>query len=131
MRIYVSGIQSEGQAVPAGNLTASNNPLRIGGHSTWGEFFAAQVDDVRIYNRLLNPVDARGLYELGVSAAVPLTVTRSGSAIVISWPAEATGYVLKSSPALPDGAWSDVPGVVNNSVTITPGPGNLFFRLQK
>jgi len=51
MRIYVSGIQSEGQAVPAGNLTASNNPLRIGGHSTWGEFFAAQVDDVRIYNR--------------------------------------------------------------------------------
>ena len=33
--------------------TASNNPLRIGGHSTWGEFFAGQVDDVPIHNRAL------------------------------------------------------------------------------
>jgi hypothetical protein len=96
-----------------------------------GDEWHGLLDDVRIYNRLLNPVDARGLYEMGVPPAVPLSITYSGTSVVISWPAEAAGYVLKSSPSLPNAAWSDVPGVINNSVTITPGPGNQFFRLQK
>ena len=52
MRLYVNGVQVR-QVAQAGNLTPSNNPLRIGGNSLWGEFFAGQVDDVRIYNRAL------------------------------------------------------------------------------
>jgi hypothetical protein len=52
MRFFVNGVQVSLVAM-TGNLTASNNPLRIGGNSLWGEFFAGQVDDVRIYNRAL------------------------------------------------------------------------------
>ena len=56
MRLYVNGIQVR-QVAQAGNLTPSNNPLRIGGNSLWGEFFAGQVDDVRIYNRALTAAE--------------------------------------------------------------------------
>jgi hypothetical protein len=52
MRFYVNGVQVS-QVAQAGNLTASNNPLRLGGNTLWGEFFAGQLDDVRIYNRVL------------------------------------------------------------------------------
>lgn len=56
MRFYVNGVQVN-QVAQTGNLTASANPLRIGGNSIWGEFFAGQVDDVRIYNRVLTAAD--------------------------------------------------------------------------
>jgi hypothetical protein len=52
MRFFVNGVQVT-QVAQTGNLTASNNPLRLGGNSLWGEFFAGQMDDVRIYNRVL------------------------------------------------------------------------------
>jgi hypothetical protein len=35
------------QVAPTGNLTPSHNPLRIGGSTLWGEFFARRNDDVR------------------------------------------------------------------------------------
>lgn len=56
MRFYVNGVQVS-QVAQSGNLTASANPLRIGGNAIWGEFFAGQVDDVRIYNRVLTAAD--------------------------------------------------------------------------
>jgi hypothetical protein len=52
MRFYVNGVQVS-QVAQTGNLTASGNPLRIGGNALWGEFFAGQIDDVRIYSRVL------------------------------------------------------------------------------
>jgi hypothetical protein len=40
------------------NPTAS--PLRIGGNAIWGEYFAGQIDEVRIYNRALNQTEIQG-----------------------------------------------------------------------
>jgi len=34
-------------------MSASTGALRIGGNSIWGEWFAGQIDDVRIYNKAL------------------------------------------------------------------------------
>ena len=51
--------------------------------------------------------------------------------LTISWPMSATGYTLTSAPSVPSPSWSPVAGVVNNSVTVTVGPGNQFFRLEK
>lgn len=67
-----------------------------------------------------------------VTAAAPaLTVARSGGALVLSWPADAAGFVLESSDALPSSSWSPVNGVANNQVTVSPDVGARFYRLRK
>ncbi len=54
-----------------------------------------------------------------------------GNGLTLIWPLSATGYTLKSTPSLSSPAWTAVPGVVNNSVVVTVGAGNQFFRLEK
>src|SRR2546427_3927534 len=41
----------------SGPIVTSNDPLRIGGNSVWGEWFAGLIDDVRVYNRGLRAAD--------------------------------------------------------------------------
>jgi len=38
-------------------MVTSTNPLRIGGNSIWGEFFAGLIDEVRVYNRVLTAAE--------------------------------------------------------------------------
>jgi hypothetical protein len=40
-----------------GNIVNGTGPLRIGGNAPWGEYFAGQIDDVRVYNRALTPTE--------------------------------------------------------------------------
>ena len=60
-----------------------------------------------------------------------LTFGKIGNGLTLIWPLSATGYTLKSSPSVSGPVWTTVPGVANNSVVITIGPGNQFFRLEK
>ena len=55
-RLYVNGVQVATKSI-AGNIAVSNLPLRIGGNAPWGEYFAGQIDDVRIYNRALTAAE--------------------------------------------------------------------------
>ena len=52
IRLYVNGTQVA-TAARAGNLTTSSGSLRLGGNSLWGEWFAGQLDDVRVYDKAL------------------------------------------------------------------------------
>jgi hypothetical protein len=36
---------------------SSSSPLRIGGNSVWGEYFAGLIDEVRVYNRALSATE--------------------------------------------------------------------------
>ena len=54
LTIYVNGTAEQTKTVN-GPITTSNDPLRIGGNNTWGEWFAGQIDDIRIYNHALTP----------------------------------------------------------------------------
>jgi uncharacterized repeat protein (TIGR01451 family) len=72
-----------------------------------------------------------------VVEGVQLSVVRSGSNIIISWPASATGYVLESTPSLQSPVtWTQVttppPQLVGDQKTVTIGTTNtsLFFRLH-
>ena len=60
-----------------------------------------------------------------------ISFTLVGSNLTLSWPADATGYTLVSTPALPASAWIPVPGVTGNSVTINATEQGQFFRLQQ
>lgn len=53
MRLYVNGTlrASKNQT---GNMYTSSSPLRFGGNAVWGEYFAGQLDEIRIYNRALS-----------------------------------------------------------------------------
>jgi hypothetical protein len=61
----------------------------------------------------------------------PLSIVQNGNTVTLSWPVNATGYFLESTPNLAH-PWTPVPGVVNNSVTLplTPAVQKDFFRLR-
>jgi hypothetical protein len=59
LRVYVNGALVRTAAF-TGNIVTSNSPLRIGGNSIWTEFFAGQIDDVRVYNRALTLAEIQG-----------------------------------------------------------------------
>jgi hypothetical protein len=56
LRLYVNGTLVSTRAA-SGTIGATANPLRVGGNSVWGEYFAGRIDEVRIYNRALAPAD--------------------------------------------------------------------------
>ena len=69
-----------------------------------------------------------------VPPAKPPTMTFSvqGATLILGWPAEAIGFKLQSSPVLPATAWQDVAGSeATNSVSVTIGAGNQYYRLKQ
>ncbi|MGI8966092.1 MAG: PEP-CTERM sorting domain-containing protein [Limisphaerales bacterium] len=68
-------------------------------------------------------------------AAPTLTITRSGTNVVITWPTTFTGFTLEGTPTLsPPIIWTTIPSTVNgtnNTATVIAGSGNQFFRLRK
>jgi hypothetical protein len=65
-----------------------------------------------------------------------LTITPSGSNVIISWPSPSSGFGLQENPDLNPATWSAVPATNNDSgtvksITIPAAPGNRFYRLKK
>lgn len=67
-----------------------------------------------------------------------LTVIRSNSTVVVSWPLPATGWVLEATNSLPQtaSAWPQIPppyqtNGVNLQFTEPVPTGNKFYRLKK
>ncbi len=67
------------------------------------------------------------------AAAVPptLSIQWEGASVVISWPAGVIGWTLQSASTLSAPNWQPVPGVENNSVTLTPATEASYFRLAQ
>jgi hypothetical protein len=64
--------------------------------------------------------------------APTMTFGLQGSTLTLGWPKEAIGFKLQSSLVLPATAWQDVAGSdATNSVTLTIGAGNQYYRLMK
>jgi hypothetical protein len=78
-------------------------------------------------------IDDFGLYSIASIAEQPvqLHISQTASAIVVAWPAEAAGLTLESTDNLGNPAWTPVNGVSNNSVSVTAGSGQRFYRLRK
>ncbi|MGI8967397.1 MAG: immunoglobulin domain-containing protein, partial [Limisphaerales bacterium] len=71
----------------------------------------------------------------GSTGAPTLTITRSGTNVVITWPTTFTGFTLEGTPSLsPPIIWTTIPSAVNgtnNTATVNASSGNQFFRLRK
>ena len=60
------------------------------------------------------------------------TITYVGNKAVVSWPSSVTGWTLQTNVNLATTNWGNYLGViVNNSVSNSPPPKNLFFRLKQ
>jgi glucose/arabinose dehydrogenase/PKD repeat protein len=56
LRLYLNGVEAASTAV-RGPIAPSTGPVRIGGNSIWGEYFQGSIDELRIYDRALTPVE--------------------------------------------------------------------------
>jgi hypothetical protein len=64
-----------------------------------------------------------------------LAISRAGNSVVVSWP-DTGSYVLQQNSSLGASGWSNSNYAIStnngaSSVTLTPPPGNLFFRLSQ
>ncbi len=94
-----------------------------------------------VWKSLSSPDTAKAVVGLRVfndvaTTPVQLSIARSGSNAVLSWPATATGFTLRSTGNLSAGTWqtNSPPPVLNGAVfTVTEqiGPNNKFYQLIK
>jgi hypothetical protein len=120
-------------------------PVRLGSRADLVTQMKGDIAEVLIFNRGLSETE-RGtianylaskygipFVRQAVAAGGPsLSVSRpSAAAIIISWTASQSGYVLESTPSLSTPTWAAVTGVQNNQVQVSLTTGNQFFRLRK
>jgi hypothetical protein len=120
--------------------TLGADPNNYLGHSLYNADpgLLGSVDEFRIYNGPLTAAQVAADYALGpsqllgTSTTVSLSVSRSGSNVVISWPTSSAYLTLRSSPVLGPGAvWTPVSGPLTVSGVkyqmTTPITGNAQF----
>ena len=56
--LYVNGSQVSSRAT-SGTIRKTSDPMWIGGNEPYGEYFEGEIDDVRVYDRALDPSELR------------------------------------------------------------------------
>jgi hypothetical protein len=149
--LYVDGVKQVANAggyVRADPTTAPQYWF-IGHNETFStstDSFPGYVDDVRIYNRILNYNDAQALYfsaaqRLGsgqLAFAPSVSQLASGNTLTLSWSRGAVGFNLYKSDSVTVPAWTavtNVPAVsadgASYTVTVPTDAASRFYRLQK
>jgi len=96
----------------------------IGQHDASGTLNGGQYSLTSGFWSLVNVVQTPG--------APWLSISYLGSQSVVSWSPAVTGWTLQTNANLATSAWGDYLGpVVNNRITNSTPPGNLFFRLKQ
>jgi hypothetical protein len=90
------------------------------------------IDDLGVWQRALTSYDALSLYTAGASGQsfdvygpVSMALQQSGSSLKITWQAG----TLESATNI-NGPWTVVSGASAPYYTVTPGPGQMFFRIK-
>ncbi len=68
VKLYVNGV-AVASGARSGALAGSGNPLQIGGDSTFGQYFAGLIDEVRVYNVALSEAQVRADMNTPIGAA--------------------------------------------------------------
>jgi hypothetical protein len=132
---YVDGFRIDTRSIAGlGTLDTGNNIVMgqdpTGTYAVNGTY---NVDDLGIWRRVLSATEVCGLYNAGnsgndLSSSGPITLglgTSSGGGLTLVWQ---TGTLVQSASV--SGPWTPVSGAVAPSYTVTPQPGNLFFKVQ-
>jgi len=136
-RLYINGQRIASGVVTnlLSDLPPENNWL---GRSQWADpYFQGEYEEFRIWKGALTDAQVAAHFSAGpqVLPSPQLRIQRADPNVALSWPANATSFVLRASPTVGPGAtWTNVPGtpVVTNGLnvlTITPAASTLFYRL--
>lgn len=138
---FVNGKEAGTRAYTQGTrLATTNKVLYVGAEWDGGLAFTGWIDRVRISNTALtvNELDSNPTKPAAVpSAPLRLSVSRSQSNLIFSWPAVGSdGYVLEFSASLPSSAWSlesTAPAIAGTQKTVTIPVAGLtrFYRLKR
>jgi hypothetical protein len=66
-----------------------------------------------------------------ITSRPTLHTSFNGTTLTVSWDQGVTGFTLEATDSLTNPSWSNVPGVVNNSVTVNPTGASKFYRLRQ
>jgi arabinan endo-1,5-alpha-L-arabinosidase len=140
--LYTNGVLELAQtnALPA--LAGVNNAWSFIGHSLFSTdaWLNTSIDEFRIYDGRLTPHQIAVNDQFGPAAlALPVNLAASNTStgLSLSWPANAIGFALQSSPALGNGtAWTSAmqSSVLKNNLWQTTIPATnsaQFFRLRR
>jgi hypothetical protein len=143
LAIYTNGVLAGVNTAITTPMNAVSNVFSYIGRSlyTGDAYFNFSLDEFRIYNGVMQPVDIAASQLAGpnvlLTTNVLLNTSNNGGQLTLHWPVAGPGFKLVSSPALGSGAaWTPVsvtPNIVgaNYQLTVTPTNGTLFFRLQR
>ncbi|HYM06899.1 MAG TPA: LamG-like jellyroll fold domain-containing protein [Terriglobales bacterium] len=78
--LYVNGVQVSSLA-RTGNILTSNNPLQIGGDTTYRQYFQGTIDEVRVYNAALTAaqIQADMSSPIGSASVLPVVSLRGAN----------------------------------------------------
>ncbi len=144
-RLYRDGVQvaSGPAAVPLAIIQDVNNWL---GRSQWPDaMFQGVFDEFRIWQGALTPEQITANFQAGPDmvpeppvTAPTLAIQRTGNQFTLSWPANATGFVLEAASSLsPPVTWTpvDTSGAVEEGglkkLSQTAGASAQFYRMRK
>jgi hypothetical protein len=140
--IYTNGILEVAQAVATPLANVSTNAAALG-RSPWNgdPWLNGAIDEFRIYSGQLQPADVAAAQVAGpgvlLTTNVSLGVSQGSGALILTWPVEASGFTLQSSPTLgAQSAWTTVTNAPlllggNNQVSVPVGSAAMFFRLSR
>ena len=102
IRIFVNGVQSA-QLAATGAIATSTGVLKIGGNAIWGEYFAGQIDEVRVYNKALTAAQITTDMNAPVAGAdttppsAPANLTAAGSVgqVSLTWSASTDNVAIQ------------------------------------
>jgi len=123
-RLFRNGAQVANAPGPIGALPVSNADWAIGSTGNgWEGNYTGDVDEVAIYSAALTPAQIANHYVIGRAGTTALTVTRSGSNVMLNWPSGTT--LLESSSVT--GPFTPRSGNPVSPLTI-PATGTMFYR---
>ncbi len=72
LKIYINGTEVASKNTN-GLIKTSNNALRIGGNSIWGEYFNGVIDEIRIYNKVLSATEIQSDMNTAIGSSPTVT----------------------------------------------------------
>ena len=124
-RLFVNGGQVATRAV-TGTLPNSAGALRFGGNGVWSEWFAGQLDEIRVYDRTLSQL------ELQADMTAPVTCTGSTppQPPALSVSKSTLSFTATEGGAAPAAQTFDVTNAGGGSLSFTAGESVPWLSLN-
>ncbi|HEY6892486.1 MAG TPA: LamG-like jellyroll fold domain-containing protein, partial [Solirubrobacter sp.] len=109
-----------------GSITVGTGPLKLGGNAIWGEWFAGQLDDVRVYNTALTAAQIQTDMNTAVGSTPPPPDTTAPSVPTGLAATGAIGKVTLNWTASTDNVGVTGYGVYRDGTRIATAPTTTY-----